>query len=59
MVRFVLFFNYKTANCTASCSVVRCGAVRCGAILLVVRCGYAILRAVLVQFLRFGEHPWV
>ena len=33
-------------------------AMRCGA----VRFGYAILRAVLVQFLRFvrfGEHPYV
>ena len=25
----VRFSYYKTANCTASCSVVRCGAVRC------------------------------
>ena len=38
-------------------------AVWCGALLLVVRCGYAILRAVLVWFLRFvwfmrfGKHP--
>ena len=48
---------------TALHHVVWCGAVRCGAILLAVRCGYAILRAVLVRFLqfvwfmRFGEHP--
>ena len=38
-------------------------AVWCGALLLAVRCGYAILQAVLVrflwfvQFMRFGEHP--
>ena len=51
-MRFVRFSYYKTANCIASCSVVRCGAI-----LLAVRCGYAILRAVLVRFLRFGEHP--
>ena len=42
----------------------RCGVVWCGARLLAVRCGYAILRAVWVQFLRFmwfmqfGEHPY-
>ena len=52
------FSYYKTANHTAPC-----GVVRCGTILLAVRCGYAILRAVLVlflwfvQFMRFGEHP--
>ena len=37
-------------------------AMRCSALVLVVRCGYAILRAVLVRFLwfvRFGEHPYV
>ena len=39
------------------CGAVRCGVVRCDAILLAVQCGYAILRAVLVRFLRFGEHP--
>ena len=51
MVRFVRFSYYKTANRTAPCGVVRCG--------------YAILQAVLVQFLwfvqfmRFGEHPYI
>ena len=42
------FSYYKTANRTAPCGVVRCS--------------YAILRAVLVRFLRFvrsGEHPFV
>ena len=57
-VRFVRFSYYKTANRTAPCDVVRCGAL-----LLAVRYDYAILRAVLVRFLRlvrfmrFGEHP--
>ena len=54
-MRFVWFSYYKTANCTAPC-----GVVQCGALLLVVRCGYAILRAILVRFLRFvrfAEHP--
>ena len=54
-MRFVWFSYYKTANCT-----VPCGVVQCGALLLVVRCGYAILRAILVRFLRFvrfAEHP--
>ena len=32
--------------------------MRCGALLLAVQCGYAILRAVLVRFLQFGEHPY-
>ena len=42
----------------------RCGVVRCGALLLAMRYGYAILRAVLVQFLQFvrfkqrDEHPY-
>ena len=47
-MRFVRFSYYKTANRTASC-----GAVRCG---------YVILRAVLVrfvQFMRFDEHPYL
>ena len=48
MVRFKRFFNYKTANHIASCN-----AVRCGTLLLVVQYSYAILRAVLVCFLRF------
>ena len=51
------FSYYKTANCTAPC-----GVVWYSALLLVVRCGYAILRAVLVQFLwfmRFGEHSYL
>ena len=48
MVQFVRFSYYKTANRTAPC-----GVVRCGAILLALRCSYAILRAVLVLFLRF------
>ena len=51
-MRFVRFSYYKTTNRTAPCDVVRCG-VR----LLAVQCGYAILRAVLVRFMRFGEHP--
>ena len=51
-VRFVRFTYYKTANYTAPC-----GVVRCSALLLAVRCDYAILRAVLVRFLRFSEHP--
>ena len=56
MVRFVRFSYCKTVNRT-----VPCGVVRCGAILLAVRCGYAILRVVLVRFLRFvqfSEHPY-
>ena len=44
------FSYYKTANRTAPC-----GVVRCGAILLALRCSYAILRAVLVRFLRFVQ----
>ena len=54
------FSYYKTANRTAPC-----GVVQCDAILLAVRCGYIILRAVLVRFLRFvwfmqfGEHPYL
>ena len=43
------FSYYKTVNRTAPC-----GVVQCDAILLTVRCGYSILRAVLVRFLRFG-----
>ena len=55
-MRFVRFSYYKTANRTAPC-----GVVRCGALLLAVRCGYAILRVVLlwfVWFMRFDEHPY-
>ena len=54
-MRFVWFSYYKTAN-----RIAPCGVVRCDALLLVVRYGYTILRAVLVRFLRFmqfGEHP--
>ena len=57
-MRFVRFSYYKIAN-----RIAPCGVVQCGALLLAVRCGYAILRAVLVRFLRFvrfmwfGEHP--
>ena len=57
-LRFVRFSYYKTANRTTPCDVVRCGAL-----LLAVQYDYAILRAVLVQFLRFvrfmrfDEHP--
>ena len=53
------FSYYKTANRTTPC-----GVVRCSALLFAVRCSYAILRVVLVQFLRFvqfmrfGEHPY-
>ena len=56
-MRFVWFSYYKTANRSALC-----GVVRCDALLLVVRYGYTILRAVLVRFLRFmqfGEHPYI
>ena len=53
-MRFVRFSYYKTANRTAPC-----GVVRCDTILLAVRCGYAILQAVLVRFLRFDEHPYI
>ena len=56
-MRFVRFSYYKTAN-----RIAPCGVVRCGARLLAVRCGYAILRTVLVRFLRFvrfGEHPYL
>ena len=55
MVRFVRFSYYKITT--------PCGAVRCDALLFVVRFNYAILRMVLVQFLRFmwfvwfGKHP--
>ena len=51
------FSYYKIANHTAPCSVVQCGAL-----LLAVRCGYAILWAILVRFLWFvwfGEHPYL
>ena len=60
-MQFVRFSYYKTAN-----HIVSYGVVRCGAILLAVWCGYAILRTILVrflrfvrflQFVRFGEHP--
>ena len=46
-MQFVQFFYYKTANHTAPCGVVQCG--------------YAILRAVLVRFvrfMRFSKHPY-
>ena len=52
-MRFVRFSYYKTANHTATC-----GVVRYGALLLAVRYGYVILWAILVRFLRFGEHPY-
>ena len=54
-MRFVRFSYYKTIIRTAPC-----GVVRCGALLLAVQFGYAILRVVLVRFVRFmwfGEHP--
>ena len=50
-MRFVRFSYYKTANRTAPC-----GVLRCGARLFAMRCGYAILQAILVRFLRFGVH---
>ena len=59
-MRFVRFFYYKTANHTALC-----GVVRCSALLLAVWCCYAILRVILVRFLRFvwfmwcDEHPYL
>ena len=40
----------------------QCGAVQCKITCGAVRCGYAILRTVLVRFLRFvrfGEHPYL
>ena len=52
-MQFVRFSYYKTANYTAPC-----GLVRCGALLLAVLYGYAILQAVLMRFMRFGEHPY-
>ena len=42
------FSYYKIVN-----SIAPCDAVRCGALLLAMRCGYAILRLVLVRFLWF------
>jgi len=59
-VQFVWFSYYKTTNHTAPC-----GVVRYGALLLAVRCGYVILRAILVcffwfvRFMRFSEHPYL
>ena len=53
-MRFVQFSYYKTANRTTPC-----GVVWCGALLLVMRCGYVILRTVLVQFVQFGEHSYI
>ena len=53
---FMRFSYYKTANRT-----VPCGVVRCGALLLAIQCGYAILQAILMRFMRFmrfGEHPY-
>ena len=44
-MRFVWFSYYKTANCTAPCSVMQCGVI-----LLAVQCSYAILWVVLVWF---------
>ena len=55
-MRFVRFSYYKTANRIAPSSTMQCGAL-----LLAVQYGYAILRMVLVRFLRFmqfGEHPY-
>ena len=51
---FVRFSYYKTANCTTPY-----GVMQCSALLLAVRCGYAILQAILVRFLwfmRFDKH---
>ena len=59
-MRFVQFSYFKTANRTIPYDVVWCGIL-----LLVIRRNYAILRVVLVQFLRFarfmqfGEHPYI
>ena len=47
MVWFMRFSYYKTANRT-----VPCGVVRCGALLLAIQCGYAILQAILMRFMR-------
>ena len=49
------FFYYKILNYTTPC-----GAVQCIVLLLAVQFDYAILRVILVRFLRFvrfGEHP--
>ena len=54
-VRFMQFFYYKIVNYTTPC-----GAVQCIVLLLAVQFDYAILRVILVRFLRFvrfGEHP--
>ena len=48
-MRFVWFSYYKTANRIAPC----------GAVYYYLWCGYAILRAILMRFMRFGEHPYV
>ena len=58
-MRFVRFFYYKTANYIAPCGAVHY-YLWCSALLFAVRCGYAILRVVLMrssQFVQFGKHP--
>ena len=46
------FPYYKIANCITSCDAMHC----------YLRCGYAILWAVvmqILQFVQFGEHPYL
>ena len=45
------FSYYKSTNCTAPCNAMH----------YYMQCSYAILQAVLVRFLQFGEHSclWV
>ena len=50
-MRFVQFSYYKTANRTAPCDVMH--------YYLRFLYGYAILQAILVRFLRFGEHAYL
>ena len=63
-MRFVRFSYYKTTNHIAPCDMMQCGAVWCNITCGAVRCGYALLQAVLVWFLQFvrfmwfGEHPY-
>ena len=48
-MRFVWFSYYKTANRIAPC----------GAVYYYLWCGYAILRAILMRFMRFAEHSYL
>ena len=50
-VLFVQFSYYKTSNCTTPCDVMYC--------YLRFLYSYAILQAILVRFLRFGEYAYL